>query len=121
MSSRERTRLSRKMRRWQGASLTRDNVGGKGEKKRVSRHPPPLPNLFPPPLRVLTPRLAPSHPSNPCNRAKPELASREKENDARLTSARKAVDAATERSQRMRSHYEEQLRKMQSKAGLYKL
>mmetsp|Transcript_2469 Transcript_2469/g.5538 ORF Transcript_2469/g.5538 Transcript_2469/m.5538 type:complete len:109 (-) Transcript_2469:73-399(-) len=48
-------------------------------------------------------------------RAKDELALREKENDSRVANARKALDHASERSQKMRAHYEEQLRKMQSK------
>lgn len=81
--------------------------------------PPQLPNPFlnanvcaepppsPPPSQTLKTKTI--------IRAKAELLAREKENDARLTSARKAVDQATERSQRMRTHYEEQLRKMQSK------
>ena len=40
---------------------------------------------------------------------------REKENDERLTSARKALNQATERSQRMRAHYEDQVKRLQTK------
>ena len=59
---------------------------------------------------------APPLPLSPSpRRAKAEMLQREKENDERLTSARKALNQATERSQRMRAHYEDQVKRLQTK------
>ena len=45
------------------------------------------------------------------NRANAELLSREKENDARLANARKSLDAATQRSGKMREQFEDKAKR----------
>lgn len=61
--------------------------------------------------RRVSPPAFPHHMSRPRDRAKAELLSREKENDARLANARQSLDQATARSRKMREQYEEKARR----------